>query len=65
MSASTISPHVEILSAADIEERRAELLRRSGMSLDELRERSADYELDQIEQAILRQLEELEFLARR
>jgi hypothetical protein len=51
-----------VLDRDSIGERRDELLQRAGMSLSQLRERQAAYELDQNQQAILRRLEELEFL---
>jgi len=57
-----MTPASIVLSPEDISVRRAELMERSGMTLEELRDKNDSFELDQNGQAILRRLEELEFL---
>ncbi|ANF31938.1 hypothetical protein A0130_09855 [Leifsonia xyli] len=48
-----------------IEARRSELIAEAGLSIEELRTRDANYTLDPSTQAVLRELEDLEFLATR
>lgn len=57
-------PTIHYLSPTDISSRREELLGRAHATLGELREKNANYMLDLDEQAILRELENLEYLAR-
>lgn len=57
-----MTPTSVILDASGISHRRAELVRSAGMGLERLRERDAHFDLDLREQAVLRRLEELEFL---
>jgi len=57
-----MSPTSVVLDSGSISARRSELLERAAMTLDEMRDRQADFELDQGQQAILRRLEELEYL---
>jgi hypothetical protein len=56
-------PTIHYLSPADIRTRREDLLARAHANLGELREKNARYMLDLDEQAILRELENLEYLA--
>lgn len=60
-----MTPTLFVLDHDEIRAREAELLGRTDKSLHELRALAASYELPQEEQAILRRLEELEFLAGR
>lgn len=57
-----MSPVVNYLTDDAIASRREELLSRTNLSLDELRRKNASFMLDADEQAILRALENLEFL---
>ena len=57
-----MAPVINYLTKEMIAERRAELLARTNLSLDELRRRNSSYRLDADEQAILRALEDLVFL---
>jgi hypothetical protein len=57
-----MAPVINYLTKEMIAERRAELLGRTNLSLDELRKRNSSYMLDADEQAILRALEDLVFL---
>ncbi len=54
---------LEVLDSAGIERRRGELLSRAGMSANRMRELAEKFKLDQEGQAILRQLDELDFLS--
>ncbi|MCL9664777.1 hypothetical protein L2091_05985 [Curtobacterium albidum] len=56
-------PTVIYLDHEAIEARRADLLQRANMPLDVMRSKGANYQLDPEEQAILRALDELDFLA--
>ena len=47
----------------EIELRRRDLIRRAGMGVDKMRKRATEYTLDQERQAILRQIDQLDFLA--
>jgi len=58
-----MTPRVELLEARDIDARRKALLKRANMSVRKMRKLAAQYSLDQEHQAILRQIEELDFLA--
>lgn len=58
-----MAPTVEVLGVRDIERRRKALLERAGMSARRMRRKAATYALDQTRQSILRQLDELDFLA--
>ena len=53
---------VEYVTDEDIIAERATLLQRAGMTEEELVERARAYELDQHQQAILRQLDQLNYL---
>jgi hypothetical protein len=55
-------PTVELLSPAEIEGRRRDLLRRAGMPEDELRRRARDYMLTREQVGILSELEDLDYL---
>lgn len=55
-------PVVNYLTKSDIDARRAELLARVALPIDELRKRGAAYTLAPEEQAILRELDELDYL---
>lgn len=57
-----MTPTSTVLSTDDVRARRRALLSRAGMSLHELRDRDARFGLSPKKQAILRRLEELEFL---
>ncbi|WP_225755446.1 hypothetical protein [Actinotalea sp. Marseille-Q4924] len=54
---------ITYLTKDDIARRRAELLDRAGLNLDELRGRGATYQLSPEQAVILKELEDLEFLA--
>lgn len=54
---------ITFLTKDDIARRRAELLAAAGLDLDELRERGANYLLSPEQALILKELEDLEFLA--
>lgn len=55
-------PTVTFLDSDAIAAERSVLLERAHMSLDELREKGAMFQLDPEEQSILRALDELDFL---
>lgn len=57
-----MAPSVTYLTAETIAARREELLRDAHASIDELRVKGASYMLDPEEQALLRELEDLEYL---
>ncbi|MGM7671460.1 hypothetical protein [Microbacterium sp. A93] len=59
----TPAPIVNVLSRADLDDRRRELLSSVGCSLYDLRDRAHEYELSIDELEVLRELERLEFLA--
>jgi hypothetical protein len=54
---------ITFLTKDDIARRQAELLDRAGLSLDELRDRQTTYRLSPEQALILKELEDLEFLA--
>lgn len=54
---------ITYLTKDDIARRRAELLEHAGLGIDELRERGATYQLSPEQAVILKELEDLEFLA--
>ncbi|WP_437583354.1 hypothetical protein ACSAGD_13865 [Paramicrobacterium sp. CJ85] len=56
-------PTFTLLSKEDIEARKGELLARAGMSYDELHAKGRAYQLTPAEDAIRRDLEDLEYLA--
>lgn len=55
-------PTVELLTDAEIEDRRRQLLERAGLPEEELRRRSRDYMLTREQMGILRELEDLDYL---
>lgn len=55
-------PTVTYLDSQSIAEKRSALLERAHMTLDVIRAKGATYQLDPDEQAILRALDELDFL---
>ena len=57
-----MSPTLLVLRDEDLRKRKAELLKRAGKSVSAMRALASNYELDQECQAILRQIEELDFL---
>ena len=59
-----MTPVITYLTTESIASRREELLGLARMSLGELRAKDASYMLDPEEQAILRELENLEYLAK-
>ena len=59
-----MTPVITYLTTESIAARRAELLTLANMSIEELRGKDASYMLDPEEQAILRELENLEYLAK-
>lgn len=54
---------ITFLTKEDIAEQRSKLLARAGIGLDELRDRQALYQLSPEQTLILKELEDLEFLA--
>lgn len=58
-----MSPTIEVLDIREIKRRRKALLVRAGMSVKKMRRMVEAYTLDQEHQAILRQIDELDFLA--
>lgn len=54
---------ITFLTKDDIAHRRADLLERAGLELEALRERGATFQLSPEQAVILRELEDLEFLA--
>jgi len=58
-----MSPVLEVFDAAAIAARRAELVAQAGIPIERMRKLAANFKLDQERQAILRQLDELDFLA--
>ncbi|NMR19736.1 hypothetical protein [Cellulomonas fimi] len=58
-----MTPSITYLSPTDIAERRSELLERAGLELDTLRQRGAEYRLSPEQAAVLKDLEDLVFLA--
>lgn len=57
-----MTPTINRLTSEQIVERRGRLLSDAHMSLEELKDKSAAYMLDPQEEAILRELEDLEYL---
>ena len=58
-----MTPPITILTPADIEDRRNALLERAALDYETLRERGATYQLSPEQAAILRELDDLAFLA--
>ena len=58
-----MTPTLEVVRDEDIERRRIELIRRAGLSVPKMREMAKTYDLDQEHQAILREIDELDFLS--
>jgi len=58
-----MTPPITILTPAEIEDRRKTLLAQAGLDLATLRERGETYQLSPEQAAILRELDDLEFLA--
>lgn len=58
-----MSPTITVLTAAQIRQRRAQLIADSGLDYDTLRERGEQYMLSPEQAAILHELENLDFLA--
>jgi hypothetical protein len=58
-----MSTLIKYLSSDDIETRRSELLAEAGMSVEELRRRNDAFLLDPRQSAILRDIEDLDYLA--
>jgi len=55
---------ITFLTKHDIDRRRADLLAEAGLGLSELRARQAAYQLSPEQALIVKELEDLEFLAR-
>ena len=58
-----MAPVINYMTAESIATRRAELLALAKLSFEELRAKGEAYMLDPDEQAVLRELEDLEYLA--
>ena len=59
----SMTPTLIVMKDDEIELRRRDLIRRAGMGVDKMRKRATEYTLDQEPQAILRQIDQLDFLA--
>lgn len=57
-----MTPTVLVLKDDELIARRAALVKRAGKSVEQMRKLAGVYQLDQERQAILRQIDELDFL---